>query len=484
MNVLIFNTFSFAPSFTSVVFDEIQTQIDLGNNVTHVTCGGTFSLCGFNFGLKYGCEICKYRLQKALPLVDGEFTTIKIGDYINELEDRIADGFVTDDISIDWDLYYEDFDIGESVLSSYISKTRDRDLVLDDSRETQLKILKNALKVYLAIKRLFAERNIDKLIVFNGRWDYYRAAFRAAQSIQIPVLAIENFRTGGYKEYFPDSLPHNMDLKGRKMEECWQLALTPENQKIALGETFFTRKRKGEVVVDKAYSKGYVKRLLPEGIDLNRKSIVLFNSSDDEFAAVGKDYRKTLFRNQVEGIDHLIELIGKKYHEFQLIIRMHPNLSGLEFSYVSDVLSCHKRYDNIFVVPPESKVDSYSLIELAWKVVTFGSTIGVEATFFGRPVILLAKTYYWKMNVAYVPDSLSEVEEYILQELQPKPRLNALKIGYYFLNGGTKAKYYNSNGRKAFFFKEVDMMKIDLLSRIYFKFLKVLRIKNSDLHKN
>jgi hypothetical protein len=51
-------------------------------------------------------------------------------------------------------------------------------------------------------------------------------------------------------------------------------------------------------------------------------------------------------------------------------------------------------------IDPTSPVDSYSLMEKADVVFTYGSTTGVEAAFFGCPVVVMGPSAYDKLGCA------------------------------------------------------------------------------------
>src|SRR5690606_4334584 len=155
------------------------------------------------------------------------------------------------------------------------------------------------------------------------------------------------------------------------------------------------------------------------------KNIILFNSSDDEFAALGDEFKNDFFVNQNEGLDFLADIVGKTMPGYNLVIRMHPNLKDVHFEYVENIKKLHLSYPNVIVVEPESKVDSYSLMEKADKVISFGSTTGLEASYWGIPVILLGKCFYYYSDVAYVPGGKYEIEKLLKEQLTPKPPIDA-----------------------------------------------------------
>ncbi len=461
----------------------VQAEIDAGHDVHYITCLKSFPSCGFNtFGYKYMCEQCVYRGDVASKLVTGSFRTWKFSDLFTDDDFMKADQFVSQRAPVDKQLYYGSFDVGESVLSSYISKTRDRDLEVTDNQKILPVLVRQTIVVYEAVRRFLVANSIDEVLVFNGRWDYYRAVFRVANELGIKCNIFENFRQGGYIEFYGNDFPHIIRNKQRKFDEYWGSESAPLTEKKRNAQEYFTKKRRGIVVTGKAFTREQLHAYIPGEIDLKKKTLVLFNSSDDEFAAVaGNEYKNPLFNDQVEGILYVVELV-RRMPEYNLVIRMHPNLKGVGFRYVRPLYELKNKYPNVFVIEPESKVDSYALMDAADKVITFGSSIGVEANYWRKPVVLLGKPFYYYADVSYVPKERSEVLSLICAPvLDPKPIENSEKIAWYIMTGGVKAPHYHytvSSG-KTYYFMGVRLDRIPFLRRSWYRILKTLKVKNS-----
>ena len=87
-------------------------------------------------------------------------------------------------------------------------------------------------------------------------------------------------------------------------------------------------------------------------------------------------------------------------------------------------------------------IDTYALMDAADIVVTFGSTIGAEAAFWGKPVVLLGNSFYDRLEGFYVPATHEEAIVLLQQDLQPIPSKDVLKYGYWELERGIYYKYY------------------------------------------
>jgi hypothetical protein len=81
----------------------------------------------------------------------------------------------------------------------------------------------------------------------------------------------------------------------------------------------------------------------------------------------------------------------------------------------------------------------------ASRVLTFGSTIGIEATFWGRPAICLDFSFYDGLDAQYEPADEAELFSLLLgSDLAPKPRENALRFGYYLNTYGGEFRHFST----------------------------------------
>ena len=446
MNILIASVFSYNSYSRGIMPDVLQTQIDKnpGANIYYLTNSNSFDICYFNIEKRPEvCYLCKTGVKNTLSLIEENFTHLKIKDLISPEDTITAQKYFESKKKISFDQVYEEFEVGAATLSTYISRTRDRELInVEKYYVKELAI--NALALYLATKRFLKEKNIDVVYNFNGRQDYVRAIMRASLALNINCFNVERARVGGYIETFKNTLSHDIQAKKDHVDLCWEQESWNDQEKIEIGSSFYTRQRGGESVIFPSYLKNQTKNYIPEEIQNGKDNVVLFNSSDDEFAALGDQFNNPIFKDQLEGISYLINLFGRQYPNTNFIIRMHPNLRNVNYKYVTDIKDQHQKYPNIFVIYPESDIDSYALMDLATTVITFGSTLGLEATFYKKPSILLGKCFYYYSNVAYTPVNTFELENLLkTKNLIPLPQINALKFGFYYLKGGEKSKYYN-----------------------------------------
>ena len=188
---------------------------------------------------------------------------------------------------------------------------------------------------------------------------------------------------------------------------------------------------------------------MPSGWDDNNENVVVFNSSEDEFMAVGGEWESgKLFPTQYDGLKFMSEYAKSSNTHFYL--RIHPNLAGTQKSYL-DLLSSlnHRKFT---VIPPESKISTYSLLFKCDKVITFGSSIGIEATYWGKPSILLGPCFYKHLNVAHMPETTDSLKHLLENEIKPiDNKLGCIKMANHWLNPGTPVSGYSFKGGKGLF---------------------------------
>lgn len=475
MNILIASVFSIDSYSRGIMPDLLQSQLDKfpDAKIHYLTCSNTFDVCYFNINKQPDvCYRCKTGVKNTLELVSGNFNHLKISDIISVEDKQKAASFFRDKPIVDFNHTFENFEVGAATLSTYISRTRDRDLHdVDQAYVKELAI--NALSLYLGLQGFLERENIDVVYNFNGRQDYVRAVLRASLSKNSDCYNLERARLGGNVEFYKNVLPHDILNKANLVEQCWIDSELSETEKNEVGANFFNRQKTGESIIFPSFTKKMKKGEVPDYLLNGNKNFVLFNSSDDEVAALGENYKNPFFKDQNEGLQFLTRLFGERLKDYNLIIRMHPNLAGVTHDFINTIRDLHQEYPNIYVVTPESSVDSYTLMEHAQKVISFGSTTGLEAASRKIPVILLGKGIYYYSNVAYIPENKEGIENLLISELKPKPLQNALKFGFYFLKGGKKTKYYfEDNLGKGIFFKGERIHSYSILQRFKAKIIQ------------
>jgi hypothetical protein len=142
----------------------------------------------------------------------------------------------------------------------------------------------------------------------------------------------------------------------------------------------------------------------------------------------------------------IVQAACEAHPDILFCVRFHPNQAEI----ASDLVSPFKAIEqlpNTRIYYPTDQVNSYSLMEWSDVVVTFGSTITVEACWAGKPVIMLGPSYFDELDVSYTPASCGEFVELLGRELVPKNRENAARFAYYHEFDHNPLRYVKFNGK-------------------------------------
>lgn len=452
--VLAFLPNTLANSFITVL-DEVQKKMIEGEKLILIGCEGSINHCDLNpFGSKYICTACSHCLQKSLKFLKGDFEYYSLNEFQNQKKIKHSRNIPEEITNIrDFkSLRYKDFEVGYAVSSTYISSTRNHNPVFDIKLRNFLDPLYNdSLYIFDSTEVVLGQFNPKKILLFNGRLHISRPVLSLAQSKGISIDIIEI--VGGYggkpieKVIFKNALPHDIYNNTKLINENWNLF---SNEKLSIAKSFFENRRTGIEAGDKAYVKKQSLGRLPDNFNNQKQNVSIFISSDDEMAAIGKEWEwDFLGGTQLNAIKRILELFSENSN-FHFYVRIHPNLSSIKFKYHTDYYSLEEIFKNVTVIPATSKISTYTLLEHSNKIISFGSTVGAEATYWGKPSILIGKTMYMNLNVTYNAQSEEELINLITNsKLAPKPSEGALKYGLYLYGRkGENLEYFNSNNHR------------------------------------
>ena len=431
---LYYSSCSLAAPHIGVVIDDILAGKEEGDEIYWAYCHDGLSSCFMNLdGYPCICLFCHKMYRQYQRVYGAGVHMLPIRKEDMKHRNMTFDFQKADELE---DFTYRDVKVGRSVLSLYYTTTRDLDMNRYDEFHTyalppvsELRDLVD--KAYEIIDQV----KPDVIIIHNGRLYENRLFFDIAKALDIKFKAVET--VGGHGEpyakmSYPDALPHNIEKWNQLAITTWEKSEEPEEEKIKTGSSFFERRRNGELVVDvKAYVTEQKKGLLPEGFDPSKRNIGIFTSSQDELVALGDDWSvDQVFASQCEAVGYILSHTQSDIHYY---IRIHPNLKGINHRDHLDLYE-YDKLPNATVIPPESKVSSYDLMEACEKVISFGSSTGLEACYWGKPMILIGHCGYESCGAVYHIKKLEDVMPAIEGNLPAKPRMAAIKFAYFLLD--------------------------------------------------
>lgn len=409
--------------------------VNKGDEVVFLGCDKSLGMCTINaYKNPLYCSVCKKcgkeELKRLAPKV---CKTIWIKKYIEKTSNIKRPEFEYSNAQELRALKHNGIAVGLGVMSTYISLTRNLNPVIDITSKRYFdELIDEQIKFSNALKLLQEEEQFDLFIFQNGRGINVRPLLNFCQRENIEYICSEfiSGANGIFKDDYWCTIPHSIAARTSKYLSFWESSNDSEEVKEKIGKSFFENRRNSKPAADKIYTKNQIAGMMPDDWNSNIHNIVIFNSSEDEFCAIGEEFdNEALFSSQLEGITTIV-----KHYEhnpnIHFTLRVHPNLMNIPYKYHTELYKLD--FKNLTVIPGYSSVSTYSLMDAADKVLVFGSTTGIEAVYWGKPVINLAGSFYRDLNVVYKPKSIIELWNLLeTKNLKCLSNSNLLKYGYY-----------------------------------------------------
>jgi hypothetical protein len=174
-------------------------------------------------------------------------------------------------------------------------------------------------------------------------------------------------------------------------------------------------------------------------VDLPEKYIAYFSNSDREAIGFWDEWNQP-FGSQLEAIKVLAE--STRNIGISLVLRMHPN-SGLFDGKRDNYLGYLIEHGNVTLILSSSNVSSYEIMKKSCGIVTYGSTIGLEAAWNEIPCAVLADCKYDQLDVADKIVTQKEMLVWLEKLLKSnnfldlkKRKLGAASWAFYIETGG------------------------------------------------
>lgn len=436
MNIVIFNSHTLLASHYETEIEIILNHQEKGDKIVQLVCNKELPACDTNpYFHPEACEKCVSKRKMGYSLIN---KNIEIKSFFNLTEadkKRITEiPKVFTNVADLQKLKIDNFEIGYAISSSIISMYRDPNPILGSNLIERY--ITSSLGVYFSLINYLKSNKTDIVYIFNGRLAQTRAVLRACNLLGVKCLIHERGNSQNYYSLFENTSIHNIKNTQKLIKETWEKA-DPFN-KEAIAEKWYQTRIGGKMENWYSFLEDQI-HTLPEGWDPNKINILICNSSEDEFASLGEEWKNPFYANQTEGILKMVT-DGAELSNVHFYLRIHPHLIKVNNENVKFLHELS--FKNLTVIPAVSKISTYHLVKHASKIITFGSTIGIEATYLGKPSILAGKCLYSDLDVAYVPINHQHLIQLIKEEITPKPKEMALMVGYFFGTFGIHFKYY------------------------------------------
>jgi len=278
---------------------------------------------------------------------------------------------------------------------------------------------------------LIQQRESSCIVVFNGRFLHDAAAAAAATTAGIPVLS---FDFGGNETDYDITADatHDWSALQTRMKDLYSNWDPGERDRI--GGAWFEARRQH---ADQRNARFVESQTVGRGIARpgNKTVVVFFSSSGDEISELDVDWGH-YFCGQ-SGALHTVARICNEDDNLFLVVRTHPHK---RMKPARDVVDWHQAVDRAkpdLHLDEWSDIDSYTLMDQADVVVTFGSTTGVEAAYARKPVIVMGPSAYDELGCA-VRVRNSEELELAVHSLDPGVWCGAIAYGLMMNRRGFK----------------------------------------------
>jgi len=312
---------------------------------------------------------------------------------------------------------YEHIPLGKMVLPSMRWILRRHHLEdTADSRFLARAYIQSAWNVYQDFSNLLASRSPQAVVVFNGMFYPEAMARLAAHEKGIPVyshevgmLPFSAFFTDKEATAYPVKVDNDFHLDDHQNDRLDQYLSNRFQGKFQTAGVKFWPEMKefGSAFSEEAANH---KAIVP--IFTN----VIFDTS--------QAHANTLFKHMFAWLDLVVENI-KNHPDTLFIIRAHPDEVRPGKESRESVAQWFKsknlsRISNLVFIPPDEFISSYDLIRRAKFVMVYNSTVGLEASIMGKPVLCAGKARYTQVPTVFFPDSVEEYQQTLVDFLSDK----------------------------------------------------------------
>jgi len=410
----------------------VESHLAGGDRVTVLTCDASLRACDCNAG--HNLSVCLWcigirqdGLRQLSEPVEEQPLIRDCGPFPSTLPTRFANAGELKKVT--WD----GFDLGFGVYSSLVDMVNSYDPCMKTHAELVERLLVDAWRTYESALQHLRQGKYERVYIFNGRFAVARAWLRACQKTATPFVTHE--RTSDFEKVFlfENSIPHDPAPYAARIHAFWENAQnSPET--VARGQEFFEERPKGKSGGWVSFVGSQKSGVLPEGIEGPEYKVGFFATTECEFSGVQDGTANRLYSSQAEAFHEIAFRAAREGRGIRFFLRLHPNSASEEVRWWES--ESFRQLANIVVIPADSPVSTYDLIQAVDKVVVFRSTVGIEATYWGKPAVVLAPPFYGGIDAVYEPQSREEAYRMALEPLEPKARVNAIKYAAFMMDGG------------------------------------------------
>ncbi|HUH98301.1 MAG TPA: hypothetical protein VLZ89_13125 [Anaerolineales bacterium] len=334
-------------------------------------------------------------------------------------------------------LVWEEIPLGALCLPGLRWILRVHNLKNDESTRYLLReYAASAWNVARQFSKFLDETDPRVVIVFNGQFFPEATARWVAQKRGIRVITHEvglqpasAFFTDGEATAYPIHIPDEFELNDA------------QNAKL---DAYLAKRFQGDFTMAGikfwADMKGLDESFLKEAARFKQIVPVFTNVIFD----TSQPHANAVFSDMFAWLDVLLELITS-HRETLFVIRAHPDEARLRKESRETVQGWVEsngvdELANVVFIAPQARLSSYELIQRSKFVMVYNSTIGLEASLMGKPVLCAGKARFTQYPTVFFPQTPEQqrikMEEFLAAEkidVPPEFQRNARRFLYYQL---------------------------------------------------
>lgn len=289
-----------------------------------------------------------------------------------------------------------------AIVSNYVSAARTVPSNLHGIKWMSVSVLQHHLsrlarRAFGVSEQIMSLLEPARVYVINGRLPQQKAAVIAAEHLNLEIWFLELDRGRLYRSRYQ---PHD---RIRSQEELSKVAQSLSGSQMTTSISSWLAQFSS---ANAEMNKFSVTRTDTGANLADSGHLAIFaTSSRDEYESVEFDFSEAQWESQLHAFSEVWRIVGST--DLKPILKIHPNLLNKRPFFVVGELSRIRRFlsknPNFTVVGPSDKQNIYAIFPRAALVVVHNSTVGLEASIRGIPVICTNSTSY---------DSLADVTKF------------------------------------------------------------------------
>ena len=316
-----------------------------------------------------------------------------------------------------------------SLVSVYDSQYTDQ---IEDVDQTsaiyQLRQQRNTFAARAALS-LMQDLQPDTVLIPNGTITELGAVYRVARHLNLRTVTYEfnDQREQVWIAQDDEVMRQNTDLlwnaRGGKKLTKPERALIEELEAARMGGRAFGKSARKWQDVETKGGEQLRKEL---GLDKKRPIVLLATNVLGDSLTLG---RNIFARSMADWIEKTVRYFANQ-PRVQLVIRVHPGERLTHGPSMADVVkgALAEIPENIHLIGPLEKVNTYDLMEIASLGLVYTTTTGLEMAMNGIPVIACGETHYRKRGFTLDPQTWDEYYALIEQAVKSKKSLTKAQI--------------------------------------------------------